>query len=342
MSRVCAAKKRLTLDSRQVLPMKSTVVSVARKLKLYQLVVFDQVLRSGSLVGAAQALNLTQPAVTKIIHEMEAFLGSALLVRGNRGVHATELGGVVVRRAHAMLSELRSLTDEVNAFHSGTTGQVMVGALASSSTLLLPHTLRLLKKRAPGVLVTVRIGQMDQLFSSLLAGELDIVVGRIPDDWRWHEYEPRLKVDVLSEEGLCIVAGAEHPLHISGRPVSLAELHPFPWILPPRSGLLRRTVDRLFEELDQGPPVNVIESTAALTNYELIQDQQTIGFFSLQAAQQLAQGGKLKAFDLGKPLSFGRIGCFYTANRNLDPAARLLRECLFLADSASVTGSQVS
>ncbi len=96
--------------------MKSTVVSVARKLKLYQLVVFDQVLRSGSLVGAAQALNLTQPAVTKIIHELEAFLGAALLVRGNRGVRATELGGVVVRRAHAMLTELRSLTDEVNAY----------------------------------------------------------------------------------------------------------------------------------------------------------------------------------------------------------------------------------
>ncbi|MEG0966231.1 MAG: LysR family transcriptional regulator [Pseudomonas sp.] len=322
--------------------MKSTVVSVARKLKLYQLVVFDQVLRSGSLVGAAQALNLTQPAVTKIIHEMEAFLGSALLVRGNRGVHATELGDVVVRRAHAMLSELRSLTDEVNAFHSGTTGQVMVGSLTSSSTLLLPHTLRLLKERAPGVLVTVRVGQMDQLFSSLLAGELDIVVGRIPDDWRWHEYEPRLKVDVLCEEGLCIVAGAQHPLHASDRPVSLAELHPFPWILPPRSGLLRRTVDRMFEMLDLGPPVNVIESIAALTNYELMQDQQTVGFFPQQTAWQLAHGGKLKAFDLGKPLSFGRIGSFYSANRSLDPATRLFRECLNLTSQPSGADDQVN
>ncbi|MEE1866687.1 MULTISPECIES: LysR substrate-binding domain-containing protein [Pseudomonas] len=320
--------------------MKSTVVSVARKLKLYQLVVFDQVLRSGSLVGAAQALNLTQPAVTKIIHELEAFLGAALLVRGNRGVRATELGGVVVRRAHAMLTELRSLTDEVNAYHSGTTGQVMVGSLTSSSALLVPHTLRLLKESAPGVLVTVRVGHMDQLFSSLLAGELDIVVGRIPDDWHRHEYETRLKVDVLGEEGLCVVAGAEHPLHRSSQPLSLADLHPFPWILPPRSGLLRRTVDRLFEELDLGPPVNVIESVAALTNYELIQDQQTISFFSLQTAQQLAHGGKLKAFDLGKPMSFGSIGCFYAANRNLDPAARLFKECLTLTNQMAANEAQ--
>ncbi|WP_442113368.1 LysR family transcriptional regulator [Pseudomonas sp. NUPR-001] len=59
--------------------MKSTVVSVARKLKLYQLVVFDRSLCSGSLVGAAQALNLTQPAVTKIIREMEGLITADLI-----------------------------------------------------------------------------------------------------------------------------------------------------------------------------------------------------------------------------------------------------------------------
>jgi DNA-binding transcriptional LysR family regulator len=124
--------------------------------------------------------------------------------------------------------------------------------------------------------------------------------------------------------------------------VSLAELHPFPWILPPRSGLLRRTVDRLFEVLDLGPPVNVIESIAVLTNYELMQDQQTIGFFPLQTTRQLAHGGKLKAFDLGKPLSFGRIGCFYSANRSLDPATRLFRECLNLTSKPAAADAQAN
>ena len=60
--------------------MKFTTISVARKLKFYQLVVFDQVLQSGSLVRAAQALNLTQPAVTKIIHELESYFEAPLLV----------------------------------------------------------------------------------------------------------------------------------------------------------------------------------------------------------------------------------------------------------------------
>ena len=92
----------------------------ARKLKFYQLVVFDQVLQSGSLVRAAQALNLTQPAVTKIIHELESYFEAPLPVRSNRGVSATELGQVVVQRAKSLLAELRALTDEVNAFQEGT------------------------------------------------------------------------------------------------------------------------------------------------------------------------------------------------------------------------------
>lgn len=65
--------------------MKFSTQSIARKLKFHQLVVFEQVLQSGSLVRASQALNLTQPAVTKIIHELESYFEAPLLIRSNRG-----------------------------------------------------------------------------------------------------------------------------------------------------------------------------------------------------------------------------------------------------------------
>lgn len=219
--------------------MKFTTISIARKLKFYQLLVFDQVLQSGSLVRAAQALNLTQPAVTKIIHELESYFDAPLLVRSNRGVTATELGELVVLRAKSLLAELRSLTDEVNAFQEGTAGQVMVGTLISASTSLLPKAIRLLKQRAPGVLVSLRVGQMDQLFPALAVGEVDLVVGRVPDDWSWRNQSPSLDVEVLYGEELSVVAGAAHPLHGKGA-ISLHDLHAYPWVLPTRDSLLRR------------------------------------------------------------------------------------------------------
>ena len=87
--------------------MQFTHLSVARKLKFYQLMVFDQVLQSGSLLRAAQALSLTQPAVTKIIHELESYFDAPLLVRGNRGVRATALGELVARRSKSLASPKR-------------------------------------------------------------------------------------------------------------------------------------------------------------------------------------------------------------------------------------------
>lgn len=307
--------------------MKFTPMSVARKLKFYQLVVFDQVLQSGSLLRAAQALNLTQPAVTKIIHELESYFDAPLLIRGNRGVTATELGELVVRRAKSLLAELRSLTDEVNAFQEGTSGHVMVGTLISASSSLLPRAMQLLKQRAPSVLVSLRVGQMDQLFPALAVGEVDLVVGRVPDDWGWRNESPMLEVEVLYGEALCVVAGAQHPLQ--GRsPVSLAELHGYPWVLPTRDSLLRRTADRLFAEADLGTPANVVESLSILTNISLMQDQQTVALMPFEATRQFADAGMLRALDLGAPLQFGNIGYFHAANRDLGPAARLFRECL--------------
>lgn len=307
--------------------MKFTTLSVARRLKFYQLVVFDQVLQSGSLVRAAQALNLTQPAVTKIIHELESYFDAPLLVRGNRGVTATDLGELVVRRAKSLLAELRSLTDEVNAFQEGTSGHVMIGTLISASTSLLPRAMQLLKERAPGVLVSLRVGQMDQLFPALAVGELDMVVGRVPDDWRWRQESPMLEVEVLYGEQLSVVAGSQHPLF--DRPqVNLEDLHAFPWVLPTRDSLLRRTADKLFAEAGLNTPANVVESLSILTNITLMQDQQTVALMPFEASQQFVQAGLLRAFNLGAPMQFGDIGCFYSNSRALGPAARLFRECL--------------
>ncbi|MCY1430149.1 HTH-type transcriptional regulator GbpR [compost metagenome] len=298
---------------------------------------FDQILQSGSLLRAAQALNLTQPAVTKIVHELESYFDAPLLIRGNRGVTATPLGELVARRAKSLLAELRSLTDEVNAYQEGTSGHVMVGTLISASSTLLPRALQLLKQRAPKVLVSLRVGQMDQLFPALAVGEVDLVVGRLPDDWRWHQESSQLEVEILYGEELCVVAGPQHPL-IGKAPVTLTELREYPWVLPTRDSLLRRTVDRLFMEAGLNAPDNVVESLSILTNISLMQDQQTVAVMPLEAARQLIASSLLATFDLGTHLQFGDVGYFYSGNREMGPAARLFRECLEQANQEQLSG----
>ncbi|HEX7914162.1 LysR substrate-binding domain-containing protein [Rudaea sp.] len=307
--------------------MKFTTLSIARKLKFYQLIVYAQVLESGSILRAAQALNLTQPSVTKVIHELESYFGAPLLVRGNRGVTATPLGERILQRSKSFIADLRLLTDEVNSFLEGSAGHVIVGTLISASAWLLPRATQLLKQKAPKVLLSLRVGQMDQLFPALADGELDLVVGRMPDDWNWRAESPVLKVEPLYREALCVVAGARHPMHRK-RSIKFADLHAYPWVLPTRDSFLRRTADALFAEANLPIPENIVESLSILTNITLMQDQRTIALMPREAIRNFAEAGLLKEFDLGGVLHFGDIGCFYSATREPTPAAMMLRECL--------------
>jgi DNA-binding transcriptional LysR family regulator len=324
--------------------MKFTTLSIARKLKFYQLIVYAQVLESGSILRAAQALNLTQPSVTKVIHELESYFGAPLLVRGNRGVSATPLGERVLQRSKSFIADLRLLTDEVNAYLEGSAGHVIVGTLISASAWLLPRATQLLKQKAPKVLLSLRIGQMDQLFPALADGELDLVVSRVPDDWDVHDWSrrnesPLLKVEPLYRESLSVVAGARHPMH--RKRAKFADLHAYPWVLPTRDSFLRRTADALFAEAGLPIPDNVVESLSILTNITLMQDQRTIALMPREAIRNFAEAGLLKEFDLGGALQFGDIGCFYSATREPTPAALMLRECLRIASREHVQFSSL-
>jgi len=207
--------------------MSSQTPSLGRKLRFAQLIVFEQVLRSGSVLHASRELNLTQSAVTKVVHELENYFGGPLLIRGNRGVSPTGLGELVARRAKSMMAELRHLSGEVGAFHDGTAGQVCVGIVISGAALLVPHAIRRLKARAPGVVVTLRVGQTDQLFPALTVGDLDLVVARTPEDGSWREASTLLLAETLYREPLCLVAGVGHPL-ADRAAIAMADLAAFP------------------------------------------------------------------------------------------------------------------
>ena len=83
-------------------------ISLIRKLKLNQLMIFERVLETRSVVRAANEMRLTQPAVTKVIHELESCFDGALFARSNRGVVPTELGLLLGRRVKSLMAELRS------------------------------------------------------------------------------------------------------------------------------------------------------------------------------------------------------------------------------------------
>lgn len=304
-----------------------TALHLGRKLKFHQLQVFDRVLETGSLVRAANETGLTQPAVSKIVHELEACFEGPLFVRSNRGMQPTELGELLGHRVKSLMAELRYLTDEVNAFSAGTSGHVIVGTLISASADLLPRTIAMLKSRAPGVLVTVREATTAQLFPALASGDLDIVVGRLPERALPVANAFALTHEVLFNESLCVVGATRH-WDGAGERVPLAQLREGAWILPVPESPSRLAAERLFHDAGLPLPEDVVESLSVLTNIGLMLETARVALMPRAAATPFVESGLLRVLADTMPGSFGDVGYSLRSDKQPSPACERFVACL--------------
>jgi len=180
------------------------------------------------------------------------------------------------------------------------------------------------------VLVTVREGPTDRLFPALATGELDLVVGRLPEAdlplARMFSFEHT----VLYEEALCAVVWNEHPL-TQQKKIPLRELLDWPWILPVMESPARLTAEKLFLDAGLNMPGNIVESLSLLTNIGLMQAMQAITLMPRAVAQHFAQMKLLSTLELGDIGQFGKIGYSVRAGKATTPAAVHFIQCLKLA-----------
>ncbi|MER6827359.1 LysR family transcriptional regulator [Streptosporangium sp. NPDC000563] len=117
----------------------------------WTLQVMVEVEERGSFSAAAEALSMTQPAVSRQIGGLERRLGVPLFRRTARGVKATAAGEIVVDQARDVLARLRALEMRVGAFTSAETGHLRLSAFSSANTWLMPEVIRRFSRSHPGV-----------------------------------------------------------------------------------------------------------------------------------------------------------------------------------------------
>jgi len=307
--------------------------ALGRKLKLHQLQIFERVLARRSLSRAASELHLTQPTVTKAVHDLEAFFGAPLFERSNRGVTPTELAVVLGRRVHAMMAEIRYLADDIDAVLGGASGHVAVGTLIAASAKLLPEAIARLMTDHPGIQVTVREGPTAQLLPALATGDLDIVVGRLPGADMASISGVAVDHHRLYREDLCLVAGARHPL-AGAEEVALSDLADCLWILPSPTSPLRASIERTFFDAGLRLPARQLESLSLLTNIGVLMHSDALALIPYDAAAQFLSMGVLARLPTDVFGAFGDVGYSVRADRPLTPA------CLRLVDYLKQTAAQ--
>ncbi|MBF5006777.1 LysR family transcriptional regulator [Diaphorobacter caeni] len=278
-------------------------LALARRLRLQQLAIFTKVIESGSVLAASRELAMTQPAISKSIQDLEQQLGVTLFERSKRGMALTDVGHQFEHHAKLMLSQLRYLSEDLASWKSGTAGHLIVGTLIAASATMLPNALGHLKRIAPNVSVTVKVGANATLYPMLLKGELDIVLGILPEDASVYLPDRKglgaLRHVPLYDEGLNVVVSAQHPLAQRRKPVTLDALHGLEWIVPTRDSATYRAVLTFFREKQLPVPEHVIESVSILTNLELIVKWNMVCIMPSSVARRFEELGLVKvlAFD---------------------------------------------
>jgi DNA-binding transcriptional LysR family regulator len=296
---------------------------IGRKFRLRHLELIAEIYDCRSILKASRRLSLTQPTVTKALQDVEATLGLKLFERSNRGIEPTEYGEIFARHAKVLLAQLRHAAEELENLRVGYSGKVSVGTLLAASASILPDAMVLLKKERPGVAISVIVGTYDILMPSLLAGDLDMVLGRLPAQGR----SRALVYEEFYTEPICVVARRGHPLTRKRR-LALRDLTKEPWLLPLPETELHRQIERAFIDAGASLPKNVIESVSILTNRVLLRKSDCLGVMPYHVALDDVEHGLLAILPVKLKSLEGPVGVIVRAPGDLPPAASALREWL--------------
>ena len=192
----------------------------------------------GSFSAAARALFTTQSNVSAHIARLERELGVTLVDRSTGGL--TDEGVLVVERGRRIQRELDDITADISALDDVIAGETRVGVIGTTGRWLMPQFLDRLKKKYPDVRPIVSEGGTSNLLPRLVSGQIDAAIVHLPVE------DPELHVEPLFAEDLVLIAHSKHPwFEYDTLPMSALGEHPL--ILPPRSAVLRRILNRAAE-----------------------------------------------------------------------------------------------
>ena len=271
-----------------------------------------------NLSHAADAMNMTQPGLSKSMHRLQHELGAKLYHRRGRGIELTESGRALLRHVKLIETQLADARSEVIGIAGGKMGHARIGAGPSWLSRHLPESIARMLQRHPNVRFTVDAGFPDRLIGRLRLGELDVVIGALPDN----RVDPDLRFMRLSSDIIRVVARREHPL-VRKRERTLADYAAHHWILPGRQELVRQRLIRAFVQAAMPEPRIAVETDSLSLTLAALRMTDCLG---LTTTQILTQGEAHGVVALDhEALQFRReAGIISRRHADLSPSVKLV------------------
>ncbi|HEX6460615.1 MAG TPA: LysR substrate-binding domain-containing protein [Thermoleophilaceae bacterium] len=203
-----------------------------------RMLTFREVAREGSFSRAADALSLTQSAVSQQIAALEQQLGVSLMARGRGGVRLTAAGQRLLDHAAALADRVELAGVQLAELVAEDHRQLRIGAFPSALATIVPAAVARLARRVPGLDVHLREGRLAELPAAVRSGGLHAAVCFQDADAERREYDGALRRD-LFDEPMVLALPPRHRL-ARRKSLSLDALAGEPWTAPSRDGLVAR------------------------------------------------------------------------------------------------------
>jgi DNA-binding transcriptional LysR family regulator len=300
-----------------------------RGLNLDQLRTLMTVVELGSFSAAARRLNLSQPAVSLQIRELECRCGVRLVERTGKSVRATAAGTVLIAHAGRIEAEAARALAAMRRHRGGCDGRVRLGTGPTALTYLLPPVLQRLRERYPDIDLVVTTGTTNDIAEQISADTLDLGLTALPTG-RCGFLETPVRQDEMV--GILPATATDVPLALTPSDVAsrtlILEYQPVPHTQLSRAWLRAGGIDaRPVLEFD---------------NIEAIKEAVCAGLgMAIVPSPAVTHGPPVNSIivrPLDPPL-IRTLGLVQRRNRSDDPALRAVRdEILTLANIAETVG----
>jgi DNA-binding transcriptional LysR family regulator len=291
-----------------------------RRLKLRDLDILATLIDAGSMGKAASRLNISQPAVSKAVAELESALGVRLVDRGRRGITPTPYGLALQKRSVAIFNDLRQSVQDIEFLSDPTTGEVRIGTTDPVSVALVSPCIDRLSRKYPRMSFHVVAGDTVGLYRDVVDRNVELaicrMIGPLPDE---------LAAEVLFHDSLAVLTSARNPL-TRRRRLTLADLVNEPWVQLPEDSLFGSMVIEVFRANGHEPPrPTVLTRSEYLKNDFLAKGR----YLTVLPSFMLKVPGwhpRLKALPVALPNTRAPIALITLRGRMLTPLAQLFIE----------------
>ncbi len=215
-------------------------------MKIATLTALVAAVEEGSLRAAARRIGVSQPALTKMIRELEQELSAPLLVRSTGGVMPTAQGKVLYEHASDVLRKLAGAVEEIAQLGGHMMGELRIGAVPLAVMLLIPETLRTFGREFQHVHLHVQEELYIEQLINLRRDEIDIAIGPLPDSLPLGEFH----TEELMPVSMVVVVRRGSPL---AQATSLEALRGARWVYTGVAGITGYA-RKLFERHGLQPP----------------------------------------------------------------------------------------